>query len=80
VIDNDELAKIWNINADGDLPGFGCTIIDGRYPVHGGAEALAGALERVRREASEAISGAPEFCCCPIADATKTMRRSRHCC
>ena len=56
VIDNDELAKIWNINADGDLPGFGCTIIDGRYPVHGGAEALAGALDRVRREASEAIS------------------------
>ena len=37
VIDNDELAKIWNINADGDLPGFGCALIDGRYPVHGGA-------------------------------------------
>ena len=56
VIDNDELAKIWNINADGDLPGFGCALIDGRYPVHGGGEALAGALDRVRREASEAIS------------------------
>ena len=56
VIDNDELAKIWSINADGDLPGFGCALIDGRYPVHGGGEALAGALDRVRREASEAIS------------------------
>ncbi|HVD87886.1 MAG TPA: glutamate synthase-related protein, partial [Jatrophihabitantaceae bacterium] len=40
----------------GDLPGFGCALIDGRYPVHGGGEALAGALDRVRREASEAIS------------------------
>ena len=56
VIDNDELAKIWSINADGDLPGFRCALIDGRYPVHGGGEALAGALERVRREASDAIS------------------------
>jgi glutamate synthase (NADPH) large chain len=55
VIDNDELAKIWNINADGDLPGFGCTLIDGRFRVHGGGEALAGAIERVRRECSEAI-------------------------
>ena len=57
VIDNDELAKIWHINADGDLPGFQCQLIDGRYRVHGGAEALAGALERVRNACSEAIDG-----------------------
>jgi glutamate synthase (NADPH/NADH) large chain len=55
VIDNDELAKIWHINADGDLPGFQCTLIDGRYRVHGGGEALAAAIERVRRACSEAI-------------------------
>jgi len=55
VLTNDELAKIWHINADGDLPGFDCTLIDGRYRVHGGGEALAGALERVRRACSEAI-------------------------
>ncbi len=55
VIDNDELAKIWHINADGDLPGFECTLVDGRYRVHGGAEALAAAIERVRRTCSEAI-------------------------
>ena len=55
VIDNDDLAKIWHVNADGDLPGFDCQLIDGRYRVHGGGEALAGALERVRRECSEAI-------------------------
>ena len=55
VIDNDELAKIWHINADGDLPGFQCKLIDGRYRVHGGGEALAGAIARVRRTCSEAI-------------------------
>ncbi|HEY7050002.1 MAG TPA: glutamate synthase large subunit [Jatrophihabitantaceae bacterium] len=55
VLDNEELAKIWHINADGDLPGFQCTLIDGRYRVHGGGEALAAAIERVRRACSEAI-------------------------
>jgi glutamate synthase (NADPH/NADH) large chain len=56
VIDNDELAKIWHVNADGNLPGFACRLIDCRYRVHGGGEALAGALERVRRECSEAVA------------------------
>ena len=55
VIDNDELAKIWHVNADGDMPGLACQLIDGRYRVHGGGEALAGAIERVRRECSQAI-------------------------
>ena len=59
MIDNDELAKIWHVNADGDLPGFACRLIDCRYRVHGGGEALAGALERVRRECSEAVAAAP---------------------
>ncbi|SHF60278.1 glutamate synthase (NADPH/NADH) large chain [Jatrophihabitans endophyticus] len=55
VIDNEELAKIWHVNADGDMPGFRCQLIDGRYRVHGGGEALAAALERVRRECSAAV-------------------------
>jgi glutamate synthase (NADPH) large chain len=55
VIDNDELAKIWHVNADGDMPGFQCRLIDGRYRVHGGAEALAGAIERARWQCAEAI-------------------------
>ncbi len=55
VLDNDELAKIWDVNADGDMPGFQCALIDGRYRVLGGAEALGAAIERVRRECSEAI-------------------------
>ncbi|WP_326569613.1 glutamate synthase large subunit [Amycolatopsis rhabdoformis] len=56
VIDNDELAKLIHINDDGDLPGFACSVLSGLYEVEGGAEALAGAIERVRREASEAIA------------------------
>jgi glutamate synthase (NADPH/NADH) large chain len=55
VVDNDELAKIWHVNADGDMPGFHCQLIDGRYRVDGGGEALRGAIERVRRECSTAV-------------------------
>ncbi|ATY10656.1 glutamate synthase large subunit [Amycolatopsis sp. AA4] len=56
VIDNDELAKLIHINDDGDLPGFACSVLSGLYEVDGGADALAAALERVRRDASEAIA------------------------
>ena len=56
VIDNDELAKMIHVNDDGDLPGFACTVLSGLYEVDGGGEALARAIERVRREASEAIA------------------------
>jgi glutamate synthase (NADPH/NADH) large chain len=59
VIDNDDLAKIIHINDDGDLPGFSARIVKGLYRVSGGGAALREALERVRREVSEAIgSGA----------------------
>jgi glutamate synthase (NADPH/NADH) large chain len=56
VIDNDELAKILHINDDGNLPGFTAAVISGLYEVDGGGAALAAALDRVRREASEAIA------------------------
>ncbi|HEX8769052.1 MAG TPA: glutamate synthase central domain-containing protein, partial [Jatrophihabitans sp.] len=56
VIDNDDLAKIWHVNADGDLPGFQCALIDGRYRVHGGGPALRAALHRVQDECSAAVA------------------------
>ncbi|TDV46208.1 glutamate synthase large subunit [Actinophytocola oryzae] len=56
VIDNDELAKLIHVNDDGDMPGYACTVIPGLYEVEGGGEALASAIERVRRDASEAIA------------------------
>jgi glutamate synthase (NADPH/NADH) large chain len=56
VLDNDELAKIIHINDDGDLPGFAACVIKGLYPVNGRGPALREALERVRREVSDAIA------------------------
>jgi glutamate synthase (NADPH/NADH) large chain len=56
VIDNDDLAKIIHINDDGDLPGFSARIVKGLYRVSGGGTALREALDRVRRDVSEAIA------------------------
>src|SRR5690606_7841427 len=56
VIDNNELAKLIHINDDGDLPGFSSTVLSGLFDVDGGGEALAEALDRVCREASEAVA------------------------
>ncbi|MTD16748.1 glutamate synthase large subunit [Nakamurella sp. YIM 132087] len=56
VIDNDELAKLVGVNAEGDLPGFSSTTISGLYDVAGGGEALREALARCRAEADQAIA------------------------
>ena len=55
VLDNDDLAKLMGMNADGNLPGFASATISGLYDVAGGAEALAAAIERCRAESDEAI-------------------------
>ncbi len=57
VIDNDELAKIQNINLDGDLPGFAAAEVDGLYDVDGGGEALGRRLREICEEVSIAIEG-----------------------
>ena len=56
VLDNDDLAKLMRMNAEGNLPGFASATISGLYDVHGGAEALGEAIERCRTEADEAIA------------------------
>ena len=56
VLDNDDLAKLMRMNAEGNLPGFASAVISGLYDVGGGAEALAEAIERCRPEADEAIA------------------------
>jgi glutamate synthase (NADPH/NADH) large chain len=55
VIDNDELAKIIHVNADGDHPGFKAHVVRGLFPVIGGGEALATRIEEIRHEVSAAI-------------------------
>ncbi len=61
VIDNDELAKIQNINLDGDLPGFAAAEVEGLYDVDGGGEALGRRLREICEEVSIAIEGGARF-------------------
>ncbi len=55
-IDNDDLAKLVGINADGNLPGFASAVISGLFEVDRGGAGLADAVERCRRDADGAIA------------------------
>jgi glutamate synthase (NADPH) large chain len=55
VIGDSELAKIVHINDDGDLPGFAAHVVDGRYQVAGGGDALLARLAEINAEVSAAI-------------------------
>ena len=57
VIDNDELAKLIHINADGNLPGFRATTLSGLYRVSEGGGGLAQRLKEICAEAEAAIQG-----------------------
>ncbi|MFE6854338.1 glutamate synthase central domain-containing protein, partial [Streptomyces sp. NPDC057674] len=57
VIDNDELAKLIHINADGDMPGMKAATLSGLYRVSGGGDALAARLDAICAEADTAIEG-----------------------
>ncbi|HUY46900.1 MAG TPA: glutamate synthase-related protein [Streptosporangiaceae bacterium] len=56
VISDNDLNKIIHINDDGDLPGFGSYVVDGRYDVAGGGAALRGRLAEICAEVSAAIA------------------------
>jgi glutamate synthase (NADPH) large chain len=56
VIDNDELAKLIHINADGDMPGLKAATLSGLYRVGGGGKALAARLAEICAEADDAIA------------------------
>src|SRR4051794_20758650 len=55
VLDNDQLAKILSVNADGDLPGFAAVRVSGLYRVADGAPGLRGRITQICRHVSEAI-------------------------
>ena len=57
VIDNDELAKIIHVNADGDQPGFATHVVRGLFPIAGGGKSLVAKIEEIRAEVSAAIEG-----------------------
>jgi glutamate synthase (NADPH) large chain len=57
VLDNDELAKLIHINADGDRPGMCATTLSGLYRAAGGGQALAARIGDICAEADAAIAG-----------------------
>ena len=55
VLDNDELAKIIHVNADGNQPGLSAYVIRGLFPISEGGAGLARRIEEIRAEVSSAI-------------------------
>ena len=56
VIDNDELAKIIHVNADGNQPGLSAQVIKGLFPIAEGGAGLSRRIDEIRNEVSEAIN------------------------
>jgi glutamate synthase (NADPH/NADH) large chain len=55
VIDNDELAKIIHINADGDHPGLSAHVIRGLFSIADGGDSLRERLNEIKAEVSQVI-------------------------
>jgi glutamate synthase (NADPH/NADH) large chain len=55
VIDNDELAKIIHVNADGDYPGLSAHVVRGLFSIADGGDSLRDRLTEIRAEVSQAI-------------------------
>lgn len=55
VIDNDQLAKIINVNADGNYPGLAAHVVRGLFPIANGGAGLQARIEEIRAEVSAAI-------------------------
>jgi len=55
VISDNDLNKIIHVNDDGDLPGVASYVVDGRYQVAGGGDALRARLAEICGDVSQAI-------------------------
>jgi glutamate synthase (NADPH/NADH) large chain len=56
VIDNDELAKIIHVNADGDHPGLSAYVVRGLFSIADGGDSLRERLNEIKAEVSLAIN------------------------
>ena len=56
VIDNDELAKIIHVNADGDYPGLSAHVVRGLFSIADGGDLLRDRLNEIKAEVSQAIN------------------------
>ena len=70
VIDNDELAKILYINADGNQPGLASAKVKGLYRVAGGKQALEERLEHICAQVSEHVRDGKRFIVLSDRDST----------
>jgi glutamate synthase (NADPH) large chain len=61
VISDTDLAKIIHINEDRDLPGFAAHVVEARYLVAGGGQALRARLAEIRTEVTQAIRAGAKF-------------------
>jgi len=56
VIDNDELAKIINVNVDDEYPELAAYVVRGLFPVTGDGNTLRNRLDEIKKEVTEAIN------------------------
>ncbi len=70
VITNDDLAKIRNINADGDRPGLAAARLSALYRVSGGGEALRRRIDEICREVDAVIRQGKRFIILSDRDST----------
>ncbi|MCW2622108.1 MAG: Glutamate synthase large chain, partial [Frankiales bacterium] len=73
ILTNDELAKIVQIDADGDRANLASVTVRGLYPVRGGGDALRDALDRIRREVSTAIAAGASIIVLSDRDSTEML-------
>jgi glutamate synthase (NADPH/NADH) large chain len=73
VIDNDELAKILSIDADGDMPGFKAVRVSGLYKARHGAGGMKARLVEICRHVSEAIEDGVRILVLSDRDSTRDL-------
>jgi glutamate synthase (NADPH/NADH) large chain len=73
VINNDDLARIVHINADGDLPGYATVTVKGLYRVDGGGQALRERLDEICAEVTQAIEEGVRFVVLSDRDSTADL-------
>ncbi|ADD43463.1 glutamate synthase large subunit [Stackebrandtia nassauensis] len=73
VIDNDELAKILSIDADGDMPGFKAVRVSGLYKARLGAAGMKARLVEICRHVSEAIEDGVRILVLSDRDSTRDL-------
>ncbi len=73
VIDNDDLAKILSIDADGDMPGFKAVRVSGLYRVADGGNGIKARLTEICRHVSEAIEDGVRILILSDRDSTEDL-------